>query len=60
MDKKAIKKFAMESRVKLREGVINRLAKLGITESNIDPVIELGNDTITISSNEQRYTGKDV
>ncbi|WP_417629910.1 BREX-1 system adenine-specific DNA-methyltransferase PglX [Enterococcus faecalis] len=60
MDKKAIKKFAMESRVKLREGVINKLTKLGITESNIEPVTELGNDTITISSSKQRYTGKDV
>ena len=50
----------MESRVKLREGVINKLTKLGITESNIEPVTELGNDTITISSSKQRYTGKDV
>ena len=54
MDKKAIKKFAMESRVKLREGVINKLTKLGITESNIEPVTELGNDTITIHNVTQQ------
>ncbi|MDN2452150.1 BREX-1 system adenine-specific DNA-methyltransferase PglX [Lactobacillus sp. UCMA15818] len=60
MDKKAIKIFAMESRVKLREGIINKLAKLGITENNIGEIVKIGNDTIEVSSNNERFTGKDV
>lgn len=60
MDKKAIKAFAMESRVKLRTDVINKLAKLGITEKGIEDVIEIGNDTIEIASTHERFVGKAI
>ncbi|KRL03905.1 BREX-1 system adenine-specific DNA-methyltransferase PglX [Liquorilactobacillus hordei] len=60
MDKKAIKTFAMESRMKLRDSVINKLAKLGITDSGIEEVTKIGNDIIEIPSNGERFTGKDV
>ncbi|WGN88966.1 BREX-1 system adenine-specific DNA-methyltransferase PglX [Ligilactobacillus faecis] len=60
MDKKVIKKFAIESRIKLRDGVINKLAKLGITDKGIEEVVKIGNDTIEIPSNGERFVGKDV
>ncbi|MFL2120299.1 BREX-1 system adenine-specific DNA-methyltransferase PglX [Marinilactibacillus psychrotolerans] len=60
MDKKAIKTFAIESRVKLREGVMNKLAKLGITNKGIEEATKIGNDTIEIPSNGERFTDKEV
>lgn len=60
MDKKAIRTFAINSRVKLRDGVINRLANLGITNKSIEEVTKIGNDTIVITSNKKRFTGTDV
>lgn len=60
MDKKAIKTFAVGSRVKLRTGVINKLAKLGITSEAIEEAKKIGNDTIEIPSSGERFTGKDI
>ncbi|AOO75261.1 restriction endonuclease [Latilactobacillus curvatus] len=60
MDKKLIKTFAIEARVKLREGVMSKLAKLGITDEQISGITEIGNDTIEIKDNHERFTGNDV
>lgn len=60
MDKKIVKNFAISSRIKLREGIITKLAKLGITNKEIEEAIKIGNDTIEIPSNHERYSGKDV
>lgn len=60
MDKKLIKTFAIEARVKLRESVMSKLAKLGITDEQISGITEIGNDTIEIKDNHERFTGNDV
>lgn len=60
MDKKLIKTFAIEARVKLRESVMSKLAKLGITDEQISEISEIGNDTIEIKDNHERFTGNDV
>ncbi|WP_324721448.1 BREX-1 system adenine-specific DNA-methyltransferase PglX [Latilactobacillus curvatus] len=60
MDKKLIKTFAIEARVKLRESVMSKLAKLGITDEQISEITEIGNDTIEIKDNHERFTGNDV
>ncbi|WP_459127450.1 BREX-1 system adenine-specific DNA-methyltransferase PglX [Latilactobacillus curvatus] len=60
MDKKLIKTFAIEARVKLREGVMSKLANLGITDEKTSEITEIGNDTIIINDNNERLTGNDV
>lgn len=63
MDKKLIKTFAIEARVKLREGVMSKLAKLGITDKENSGIIKIGNDTIDVEiteGNHERFTGNDV
>lgn len=63
MDKKLIKTFAIEARVKLRESVMSKLAKLGITDKENSGIIEIGNDTIDVEiteGNHERFTGNDV
>ncbi|WP_436629402.1 BREX-1 system adenine-specific DNA-methyltransferase PglX [Latilactobacillus sakei] len=60
MDKKLIKTFAIEARVKLRESVMSKLANLGITDEKPSEITEIGNDTIKINDNNERLTGNDV
>ncbi|MFW7418731.1 BREX-1 system adenine-specific DNA-methyltransferase PglX [Vagococcus fluvialis] len=60
MDKKAIKNFAIESRQLLRLGVINKLAKLGITDEKIEEINTIDKHLIEIPSNGERFEGKDV
>lgn len=63
MDKKLIKTFAIEARVKLRESVMSKLAKLGITDKENSGIIKIGNDTIDVEiteGNHERFTGNDV
>ena len=60
MDKKAIRNFAINARNILIARVGAKLAKLGVTESGIDEIIQIDSSLIEIKGNRERFSGKDI